>query len=253
MNFTVTARDFHVANDIWDPDIASLKGKSKKHATKIAEIEITKQFIQQEQILSVDVMNVEGIASLIGLATPLDLTMAVSLLTLDSIHSSRSAGIIRDEIQVFISTLASRNFSTRLIMSDGEGAIGKITSQLNLMGIEVDVSGAEGHVARIERKIQTVKERVRAHIAHQLPFTLTTLRVAMLVLFCVSRLNYQTSGLGTGSESPRVAFSGRQVNESLDFRSSFGQYAHCAVANTDSSMSARIVSLCCQPVTEPGP
>ena len=239
VNFTVTARDFHVANGIWGPDIASLKGKTKKQATIVADIDITKQVLQQEQILSVDVMYVEGIASLIGLATPLDLTMAVSLLAFDSISSSRSVSIIRNGILGFISTLASRNFSTRLIMSDGEGAIGKITADLNLMGIEVDVSGAGGHVARIERKIQTVKERVRAHIAHQLPFTLTTLGVAMLVLFCVSRLNYQTSGLGGGSESPRVAFSGRQVNETLDFRASFGQYAQCTVANTDSSMGPR--------------
>ena len=79
---------------------------------------------------------------------------------------------------------------TKLIMSDGEGAIGAITADLNQLGVEVDVSGAGGHVARIERKIQTVKERVRAHMSHQLPFTLTTLGVAMLVLFCVSRLNF---------------------------------------------------------------
>lgn len=124
-------------------------------------------------------------------------------------------------------------------MSDGEGGIDKITGNLNLMGIEVIGSGAGGHVARIERIIQTVKEKDTAHIAHQLPFTQTTLGVAMLVLFYVSRLNYQTSELGSRSESPRVAFSRRLVNETLDSRASFGQYAHCKVANTDSSMGAR--------------
>ena len=124
-------------------------------------------------------------------------------------------------------------------MSDGEGAIGKIKDDLNLLGIEVDVSEAGGHVARIERKIQTVKERVRAHISHQLPFTLTTLGVAMLVLFCVSRLNYQTSSTGNRAESPTVAFSGRQVNELLDFRAAFGEHAQATVANTDSEMGPR--------------
>lgn len=44
-------------------------------------------------------------------------------------------------------------------------------------------------MARIERKIQTVKERIRAYISYQLPFTLTSLGVAILVPFCVSRLN----------------------------------------------------------------
>ena len=85
-----------------------------------------------------------------------------------------------------------------------------------MLGVEVDVSGAGGHITRVERKIQTVKERIQAHISHQLPFTLTTLGVAMLVLFCVSRLNYQTSGTGGSVESPRVAFSGRQVNEACE-------------------------------------
>ena len=72
----------------------------------------------------------------------------------------------------FVATLASRIFITRMIMSDGEGAVGKIKEDLNMLGIEVDISGAGGHVARIERKIQTEKERLRAYIAHQLPFTL---------------------------------------------------------------------------------
>jgi hypothetical protein len=182
-------------------------------------------------------MYVEGIPSLIGLA--LDLTMAVSLLVLDSTRGSRSVSILRDGILSFISMLASRNFVTRLIMSDGEGAIGAIKGELNLLGVEVDVSGAGGHVARIESEIRTVKERVRAHISHQLPFTQTTLSVAMLVLFCVSRLNYQTSGTGYRDECPRVAFSGRQVDQSLDFRAAFGEYTQRTVPNTDSSMSAR--------------
>lgn len=134
VGFTVTATDFKIAHDIWGADIASLKGKSKKRPTNIAELNISRQLVQQEQILSVDVMYVEGIPSLIGLATPLDLTMAVSLLTLGSIHGSRAAGIIKHGIFGFVSTLASRNFATRLIMSDGEGTVGKITGDLNLLG-----------------------------------------------------------------------------------------------------------------------
>ena len=238
-NFTVTARDFSVAESIWGPDIASLKGKTKKRATNVADTNIDKLLVQQEQILSVDILYVEGVPSLIGLASPLDLTMAVSLFALNSMQGPRSASVIKNGIMGFVSTLASRNFVTRLIMSDGEGAIGKIIEDLNLLGMEVDISGAGGHVSRIERKIQTVKERVRAHISHQLPFALTTLGIAMLVLFCVSRLNYQTSGVGNNCESPRVIFSGRQTNQAIDFRAAFGEYAQCTVANTDSNMGAR--------------
>ena len=61
----------------------------------------------------------------------------------------------------------------------------------------------------------------------------------MLVLFSVSRINYQTSESRRGDECPRVAFSGRQVDALLEYRIGFGQYAQCTVANTDRSMSAR--------------
>ena len=40
----------------------------------------------------------------------------------------------------FVSTLASRNFATRVIMSDGEEAVGKIKEDLNMLQIEVDIS-----------------------------------------------------------------------------------------------------------------
>lgn len=75
VDFTVTAADFRVAQDIWGSNIASLKGKTRKMLTNIAELSIDSQIVQREQILSVDIMYVEGIPSLTGLATPLDLTM----------------------------------------------------------------------------------------------------------------------------------------------------------------------------------
>ena len=124
-------------------------------------------------------------------------------------------------------------------MGDGEGAVGAIKDELNMLGIEVDISGSGDHVARIKKKIQTAKGRVRSFISHQLLFTLTSLGVAMLVLFCVSRLNYQVSEVGNFTESPRVLFSGRQTDGKLDFRVGFGDCVQCTVANTNNTMDAR--------------
>ena len=115
-NFDVAARDFAIAEDIYGMDMASLKNKTKKMATTIADITIGAEPIQAEQILSLDIMSVEGVPSLIGLPTPQDLTMATSL----------SAVVVKKAIDSFIATLAFRNFVTRLIMSDGEGAIDAI-------------------------------------------------------------------------------------------------------------------------------
>lgn len=239
INFNVTARDFAIAEDICGTDIATMKGKTKKRVSISADISVGSATVQAEQVLSIDVMFVEGVPSLIGLATPLDLTMAVTLSAFDSTQGPRWAVVEKKVIEGFIATLVSGNFVTRMIMSDGEGAVGRIKGELNMLGIEVDISGAEGHVARIERKIQTVKERLRAYISHQLPFTLTYLGVAMLVLFCVSRLNHQVSGIGGMTENPRVIFSGRQTDGKMDFRAGFGEYAQCTVPNTNSTMESR--------------
>lgn len=167
------------------------------------------------------------------------MTLATTLNAYDTTHGPRSALVVKKAIDSFIATLASRNFVTRLIMSGGEGAVGAIEDELNSLGIEVGISGAGGHVARIERKIQTVKERIRAYISYQLPFTLTSLGMAMLVLFCVSRLNYQVSEVGNFTESPRVLFSGRLTDGKLDSRVGFGEYVQCTVPNTNNTMEAR--------------
>jgi hypothetical protein len=116
--------------------------------------------------------------------------------------------------------MAGQGFVVTTIYSDGEGAIGKLKYHLNRLGIELDISGAGGHVPRIERKIQMVKERARAYFNGRLPFTPTALGVALLVLFTVSRLNFQKSGLTGGC--PREEFTGRRVDGSRDFRASSG-------------------------------
>ena len=51
------------------------------------------------------------------------------------------------------------------LRTDGEGALGAMRDELSGLGIVLDISGPGQHVPVIERKIQTVKERVRrAHV-----------------------------------------------------------------------------------------
>jgi hypothetical protein len=148
-------------------------------------------------------------------AYPLDLTLAVTLDRLTSGKATRGAESIKKALDIIVSTLKARNFVTSAIYSDGEGAIAKVKPYLNHLGIEVDISGAGGHVSRIERRIRMIKERVRAHIAGRLPLSL-------LILFCVSRLNYQHTSTRPGGLTPREAFTGQRVAAEKDFRAAFG-------------------------------
>ena len=237
-NFDVTARDFQVAESIWGKDRASLQGKTTKRASPIADVSIQGVTVQQQQILSVDIMFVDKIPFLVGVATPLDLTIATSLMTLDVLRPSRAAEVVKRGILYFISVLASQHFTTPLLMSDGEGAIAKMQTELNAIGVEVDISGAGGHVARVERRIRVIKERVRTH-THHLPYTLSLLGLSMCVLYCVSRLNYQRTSLREGGTSSREAFLGRKPDGKRDFRCAFGDYAIATTPTTDNSMKSR--------------
>ena len=109
-----------------------------------------------------------------------------------------------------------------------------------MLGIEVDITGAGGHVARIERRIQMIKERVRAHICGRLPFTLSFLGMSMLILYCVSRINYQPSGPRPGGPSPREVFTGQRADDNRDFRAAFGDYAICTKPTTNNTMESRV-------------
>jgi hypothetical protein len=154
-NMKVTERDFRVAHDIWGKDVTSMRGKTKKKATAIADI-----IVQKQQVLSVDIMFVETVPSLVAVATPLYLVLAVSLKLADMDKAQRTASAVKEGLDSMVGTMISEGFSVSMIFSDGEGAIGKLKTHLNMLGIELDISGAGGHVARIERKIQMIKERI---------------------------------------------------------------------------------------------
>jgi Zinc knuckle len=237
-NFDVTARDFEIADAIWGKDIASIKGKTKKRANPVADITVSPTLVQKEQVLSVDIMFTKKLAILIGVSTLLDLTLATSLTSLDLLKPSRAAEAVKKGIQYFLGVLQSQAFRAKLIMSDGEGAIAKLKTELDLLGIEVDVSGAGGHVARLERRIQVLKERMRTHV-YYLPFALSLLILSLLALYCVFRLNYEPSSLREWGASPRELFLGRKADAKRDFRYAFGDFVQCTVPSTDNTMRAR--------------
>ena len=89
-------------------------------------------------------MFVEKIYSLVDVATPLDLTLASSLIDVDLMKPSRAATVVKEALVEMIAALASRNFIVQMVMSDGEGAIGKLKNQLQMLVIDVDVTGAGG-------------------------------------------------------------------------------------------------------------
>ena len=234
---TVSARDFDRANAIYGNDIASIKGKSTKPVSAIADPSEARTAEPQAQALHIDIMFVEGLPFLIGVALPLDLTLVYELKNFDGDKTSRTAPVVQLGLESFRSALRSNGFSVSLIRCDGEKALAKLTPLLNIVKIEVDVCGAASHIPVVERRIRVVKERIRAHMTGHLPYALPKLALGLLVIYCATRLNYMPSSR-QDRMSPREALTGRKPH-SKDFRCSFGEYVQAVVPNTDNSMHAR--------------
>ena len=106
------------------------------------------------------------------------------------------------------------------------------------LGIVVDVAGTGQYLPVIERKIKTIKVKVRAH-ENSLPYVMTRLLLTMCVLFCVSRLNMHPSRLMNDRTIPLEQFTGRKIDSARDLRVQFGDYVQATVSNTDNTMRSR--------------
>ena len=124
------------------PDIASLRGKTTRSKSMVADITLGVPVLQQQQLLVVDIKIIEQVSTLVAVAYPLDLMFGVTLERTTSGKASRAAESVKKALDIILSTLKGRNFVTQAIFSDGEGAIAKLKPHLNSMGIEVDISGA---------------------------------------------------------------------------------------------------------------
>ena len=229
LNCTVTKTDVRNADAIFGPSIPSLKGKTTKRPSVISPHVLAPRVTQVEQVLAVDIFFVKKLPFLLGVLIPLGLSLCLPL-------KSRSAECVASALTNFLATASSRGFDCIVIKSDGEGAIANMAPALNTKGIVVDTAGPGQHVPIVERKIQTIKQRVRSY-ENSLPFIMTKLLLIMCVLFCISRLNMHPSRTSRVRVSPLEEFSGRKIDASRDLRVNFGDNVHATVPDPNSSMA----------------
>jgi hypothetical protein len=70
----------------------------------------------------------------------------------------RAKAIVRQALAKQIGLYKSRQFLITALLSDGEGAIASLTSEIEASGIAVNPSGAGQHVPTIERNIRIMKK-----------------------------------------------------------------------------------------------
>ena len=112
--------------------------------------------------------------------TPVDFTLVTHL-------TNRKTPEIRAAIRTQFAEIISQEYEVETIAVDGEGAIAKLREEFEESGYQVNTSGPKQHVPEVERKIGTLKGRIRSihhSLAWQLPYTLLRYQVsyARLVL-----------------------------------------------------------------------
>ena len=231
LNCRVTPTDVKNARLIFGKSVAELKGKTKRRTSTAATSVVAPRMVQQQQVVMVDIFFVDGITFLGGVFVPLQLAVCHPL-------ASRNVAQVGFGLKKFQAIGASRDFDVIELRCDGEGGVSAFIVDLQLMGIVVNIAGPGEHVPVIERMIQTVKSRVRAHI-HALPYTMNAALLTYCVLFCVRSVNLQPSATSTTLLSPQELYSGMRLDMARDLKCGFGDYVHATVPVTDNSTAQR--------------
>jgi len=233
-NTEVTALDVRRARDIWGPSLGVLKGKSTSLKGKpITAIGDKLQTLQQKkQELHADIMFVNGVPYLISVLMPVEHVQITKLNGRDNFTIWRALERHRKFPEKF-------GLETAIIRVDGESAISSDWFK-DKLGDLLDVGGAGVAVPAVERKIRTIKERIRAVIT-TLPFELTQ----TLEEWCVRGSAYTINLIPTSNSSefasPREKLFGTSIDANLDLKHGFGDYVQCHQEEIDNSMKPRTV------------
>ncbi|KAL7564336.1 hypothetical protein ACA910_007188 [Epithemia clementina (nom. ined.)] len=215
-NNPVTVKDINLAEQIFGPDIGSLKGKStRQRPTPIVNdyIEIPSELISQHEDvqLCIDTMFINGLPFLTTISRQIMYRTACRLQQQSMDHYWSA---LKDVFRVY----NAAGFRITKIHADNE--FRALREDLkNLENIEIKLANAQEHVPEAERNIRVMKERVRATF-HRLPFTkITKIMTQVLVMECAKQLNFFPP-----KDSVSTQYSPRMIihHEPLDYE------RHCA-------------------------
>mmetsp|Transcript_21148 Transcript_21148/g.56456 ORF Transcript_21148/g.56456 Transcript_21148/m.56456 type:complete len:414 (-) Transcript_21148:43-1284(-) len=177
INSPVTADDIRRAELIWGPDPASLQGKTTGHSSPIVPtIRPSPVPIgQQIQELHCDLMFVDGVGMLVGVAKPMQLTLVLPI-------ANKTAPSLKRAMTQMVDILAAQ------------------------LPAGVNITAATEAVPAAERSIRTLKNTMRSVIAG-LPFAVPRKLVAELARYAARRLNAQNTSCLPAGLTPHEIFS----------------------------------------------
>ena len=238
-NCPVTQRDIMAAEDIFGPDLGSLKGKTVRRRPHSVTTDITYSPLPptvheryQAVTLCADVMHVNGIPFFVSISRHLKFGTVEAL---PNQHMTTIVKCVRNIARVY------HRGGFRLRHSLMDGAFKSIRGDLLGMGILLNPTSREEHVGDIERYIRTVKERMRCSY-NTVPFARVPPRMVVeLASREVFWLNaFPPRGGISTTLSPRAIVTGQTVHHDRHCKYEFGQYVQTHEPH-DNTMAPRTV------------
>lgn len=156
-------------------------GRTLSYKPKAINDDIFIREHEDNTILYMDIMFIMGLAFLVSISKGYNVLVVRYI-------NDRKMTTIENSIRQTLSSYSKYNVKINMIICDGEGAISALKASIEGMGVQLEQSSKNEHVATIERAIRQIKERVRAY-KNTLPYNITKEILVYLVYYLVSMIN----------------------------------------------------------------
>ena len=240
LNNPVTPKDISTAEAMLGKCEAEIKGKTTKRKPNFFK-EITVDPVLSRHItLECDIAFGDKEPYLFSVSQSLDLTL-IDYIHSNNIESKSGVRDLRNALMSQISKYKAHGFHVNRIVCDHDSSLIAMTTELNSLGIIVAPCAPGSHgIPHVDRRIRTIKERVRSILA-SLPYKLPKQLLRWCFYFAVSRFNISHMVPGT-SLSAKECFTGVKTDFKRDLRVGFGDYVQAHLPETDNTLSERTTS-----------
>jgi hypothetical protein len=235
-NCEVSSQDVLRCIDIWGKHEGNLRGKTTARKTKAVSMDIPKTTTTEKQSLHIDIMFLNDQPYLLGLFQPLELAVAKRLKTRTKYEQWNA-------LQEIIQIVSSSGTKVYQIRCDQEKGIDNSYLKSKLVGdtyggITLDITGGRSSVSDVERKIRTIKERVRG-VLSTLPYKLTVKLEDWLLQGCLYYINRMPTVNAMDLRSPVEKLYGMVLDAKTDLKHGYGDYVEVSDEETDNTTKTR--------------
>jgi hypothetical protein len=234
-NNPITRDDVLAAEDIFGPDLGSLKGKTVRKASgrvDVRMVPIPAVIMERYKrvTLAGDIMKVNKIPFMVSISS------IIKFGTVELLKDQKMVTVL-GTIRHFHGLYAKRGFRVETLLMDGE--FEPLRGELSILGITLNTVSRGEHVPEAERRIRTLKERTRSAY-NTLPFNKIPAQMAVQMVYSSNFwLNVFPPGDGVSRQhSPRELITGLEIDYNKHCQLEYGAYAQVHEEH-DNTMATR--------------